>query len=142
VHLSKSIDIAAPPERVFAWLQPGRQARWDPSLVRALALAGARFERVVRTQGHRFLSEAEATEVEADRRFAWRQVAGDFAEHRGAFDLEPVPGGTRLRVVEDVEYPYRMPSLVTEEDLRRELSASLDEALFNLKRLAESPGAA
>jgi len=139
--VDKSIDIAAPPERVFAWLLPARQSRWDPSVERAVALSGARFERVLRAQGHRFASEAEATDVEEDRRFAWRQVAGDFAEHRGAFDLARVPGGTRLRLVADVEYPYRMPSLVREDDLRRELSDRLDEALFNLKALAEARGA-
>lgn len=143
--LDKSILIHAPPERVFAWLAPARVSRWDPSVVRMEARAGLRpgalFERVVRAQGHRFATQAEATDVDANRRFAWRQVAGDFAEHRGAFELEEVPEGTRLHLVADVEYPYRMPRLVKEDDLRRELSDGADEALLRLKELVESPGA-
>lgn len=145
--LDKSILIHAPPERVFAWLAPGRASRWDPSVVRGQARdpgslsSGAKFERVVRAQGHRFAMQAEATEVEPDRRFGWRQVEGDFAAHSGRFDLEPVPGGTLLHLLADVEYPYRMPQRVTEDELRRELSDSADEALLRLKEMLESPGA-
>jgi uncharacterized membrane protein len=142
VHLDKQIDIAAPPARVFAWLLPDRQARWDPSVVRAQRLPGERFERVVRAQGHRFESQAVVTDASDARRFAWRQVSGDFALHEGAFELEAVPGGTRVHLVADVEYPYQMPQIVTEEDLRREASQGADEALLRLKEILESGASA
>lgn len=137
MHLDKEITIAAPPSRVFAWLLPDRQARWDPSIVRAQAVGEARFERIVRTQGHRFETTAETVDVQDGRRFAWRQVQGDFARHAGAFLLEPIPGGTRVRLVADVEYPYQMPRLVREDDLKRELSEGADEALLRLKEILE-----
>lgn len=147
--LDKSILIHAPPERVFAWLAPERMARWDPGLVRAsgagegpLLRQGARFQRVSRAVGHRFEMEAEAVAVEPERLFAWRQVAGDYEEHRGAFLLERVPEGTRVRLTASVEYPYVMPVLVTEARLREEVSRDLDDALLNLKALAEREHAA
>ena len=144
--LDKSILIHAPPSRVFAWLAPTRASRWDPGVVRGEArdgtlATGSTFDRVDRAQGHRFAMRAEATDVEPGRRFGWRQIEGDYAVHQGAFELEPVEGGTRLHLLADVEYPYRMPRLVTEDALRRELSDSADEALLRLKEMLESPGA-
>lgn len=143
--IDKSIVIHASPERVFAWLAPARMPRWDKSLVRAAVdgplAPGARFERVTRALGHRFATRGEAVAVEAGHLLSWRQVQGDFAQHAGAFLLEAVPEGTRVRLRADVEYPWVMPTMVTEEDLRRTVSRQVDEALFNLKELAEGYGA-
>ena len=142
MHLDKSILIRASPEQVFAWLAPHRQPKWDRSLVRATALAGGRFDHVGRALGHRFASHAEAVAVEAARRFAWRQLDGDYEEHRGAYELERVQGGTRLHLVADVEFPYVMPDVVTEAELARLLSEGADDALFALKELVERGRAA
>ena len=123
--------------------------RWDHSLVRAAAHApgplarGAHFDRVSRELGMRFQMDAEAVAVEQGRLFAWRQVVGDFEEHRGAFMLEPFEDGTRVRFLADVELPYVLPKLVTEAEIEAELSNEADDALFNLKALVEKgPGAA
>lgn len=144
MFLDKSIVISAPPDQVFRWLAPTRMPRWDKSVVRTALEGplrpGARFERVSRALGHRFAMRGEATAVEPGHLLSWRQVAGDFAEHRGMFLLEPVPGGTRVRLRADVEYPWVMPTLVTEADLQRLLSRQVDEALFNLKELVEGFG--
>lgn len=142
LFIDKSILIRAPPEQVFAWLSPCRMARWDHSLLRAsghVPLApGARIERVARALGFRLESAAEAIDVEPGRRFAWRQVAGDYAQHRGAFTLEPAEGGaTRLRLLAEVELPFVLPRMVTESELRSALDRDFDDALFNLKDLAE-----
>lgn len=137
VHLDKSIHIRAPPERVYRWLAPHRQPRWDPSLVRATPLHGRTFERVGRAFGHRFESHVEATTLEAARRFAWRQLEGDYAEHEGAYTLEPEVDGTRVHLVADVDYPYVMPEVITEAEIRRAVNAEADEALMRLKELVE-----
>lgn len=144
MHLDKTIFIAAPPGRVYPWLSPGRQPSWDKSLVRVAPRdggplrEGSVFDRVTRALGHRFLSAAEATRLETDRAFGWRQVEGDFEQHAGAFTLEEAPGGTRVRFVADVDLPFVLPRLTTEAEVRRSVSRSADEGLWNLKRLAES----
>ena len=143
--LDKSILIHASPERVFAWLSPARQPAWDKSLVRAAGAdlaQGARFGSVHRTVGCRFETMAQATDVETGRRFAWRQLAGDYAIHEGAYTLEAVPDGTLLHLRADVEMPYALPRLVTEDELRNDLSRQADDALFNLKALVERSRAA
>ena len=137
VHLDKSILIRADAERVFGWLAPHRQPSWDHSLVRATALAGGRFDRVGRALGHRFESHALATAFDPGRLFAWRQLDGDYEEHRGAFTLESVPEGTRLHLVADVEFPYVMPRVVEEAELRRLVSEGADDALLTLKEMVE-----
>lgn len=142
MHLDKSILIRAEPERVFAWLAPHRRPAWDRSLVRATALADGRFDLVGRVLGHRFESHARATAVDEARRFAWTQVDGDYEEHRGAYTLEPVPEGTKLHLVADVELPYVMPEVVEEDALRRQLSDGADDALLTLKEMIERGRAA
>lgn len=143
LRLDKSIVIRATPKEVYEWLAPARMPRWDPSLTRAAPRAGgglapgARFERVSRELGLRFAMDAEAVDAVEGRRFAWRQVAGDFETHEGAIDLEPTAEGTRVHLVADVELPYVLPRLATDAEVRRELSRELDEALFNLKALVE-----
>ena len=141
--LDKSIHIHAAPDRVYAWLSPVRQPSWDKSLVRVAPRstgplhAGSVFDRVSRALGHRFESATEAVEVEEGRRFGWRQIDGDFEEHRGWYFLEPEGDGTRVRLVADVEFPFVLPRLATETELRRSVSRAADDALFNLKALSE-----
>lgn len=145
--LDKSIVIHAPPARVYEWLAPARMPRWDHSLVRAFAqgegplVRGAHFDRVSRELGARFEMDAEAVAVQPGRLFAWRQTRGDFARHRGAFLLERVPEGTRVHLLADVEPPYVLPRMMTEDELTRSLSRAADDALFNLKALVEREAA-
>lgn len=143
--IDKSIVIRARPEKVFEWLAPARMSRWDASLVRAASngplVPGARIERVVHALGFRLESAAEAVAVERGRLFSWRQVEGDYERHRGAYHLEAVPEGTRVRLVEEVELPFVLPRLVTEHEIRQALSRDADEALLNLKDLVEGRSA-
>lgn len=146
MRLDKSILVHASPEQVYAWLSPSRMPRWDAGLLRLAArddgpmTAGGRFEAVRHAWGHRFEMEAEATALDPGRRFAWRQTRGDFEAHQGMYELEAVPEGTLVHLMADVEFPYVLPRLVTEDEVRRVLSGEADEALFNLKELAESGG--
>lgn len=142
--LDKSIHIHAPAERVFAWLDPSRMPLWDRSLVRAAPRdaaplqEGSVIDLVSRALGLRFESAAQATRVEDGRLYAWRQVDGDFEAHQGAFLLEPEGEGTRVRLVADVELPFVLPRLATEDEVQRALSRDADEALFRLKELVEA----
>lgn len=144
--LDKSIHVHAPPERVFAWLDPSRVPLWDRSVVRAAPRdvrplhEGSVIDLVSRALGLRFESASEATRVEAGRVYAWRQLDGDFEEHSGAYSLEPEGDGTRVRLLADVELPFVLPRLATEEEVRRSLSRDADEALFRLKELCERAG--
>ena len=142
MHVDKSIFIRASPSEVYAWLAPHRRPTWDRSLVRATPLEGGRFDLVGRALGHRFEAHAEATRLDNGRAFAWRQVEGDYEEHRGAFTLEPVSEGTLLHLIEDVDFPYVMPEVVTEEQLRRAVSEGADDALLTLKEMVERGRAA
>jgi uncharacterized membrane protein len=144
VLLDKSIRIHAPADRVFAWLQPARQPLWDRSVLRASPRGdgplheGALVDRVTRALGLRLESAAETVALEAGRLFAWRQVEGDYEQHRGAFLLEAEgEDETRVRLLADVDLPYVLPRLVTEAEVQDALSRDADEALFNLKALVE-----
>lgn len=144
--LDKSIHIDAPAAAVFAWLTPARMPQWDRSLVRAAPRdlqplrRGSVVDVVSRALGLRFESAAEATRVEDGHAYAWRQIEGDFEEHKGTYSLEPEAGGTRVRLLAEVELPFVLPRLATEAEVQRALSRDADEALFRLKALCEARG--
>lgn len=147
--LDKSIRIHAPPERVYEWLAPARQPLWDKSLLRASPRGsggrlhkGDLIDRVTRALGHRLESAAEAVAVEEGRLFAWRQVEGDYEEHRGAFVLDLDGADTVLHLVADVDLPFVLPRLATEAEVQDSISRDADDALFNLKALVERGRAA
>lgn len=144
VYLDKSIEIRAPPERVFQFLtQVWRAPRWHPGLVRAISEdgkplhEGSTFHAVEETAGLRLERESEAVEVAADRRVAWRLVDGDFARHEGAYELVPTAQGTRVRLKALIELPFILPRIVTHAELERALSVREDAALWKLKDTIE-----
>jgi len=144
--IDKSIIIHAPPRRVYEWLAPARQPLWDKSLLRAAHRGaggtlheGDLIDRVSHALGLRFESAAEAVAVEEGRLFAWRQVEGDYEQHRGAYLLDLASeSDTLLRLIADVDLPYVLPRIVTEAEVEHALSRDADDALFNLKALAEA----
>ena len=144
VLLDKSILIHAPAGRIYEMLQPARQPLWDLSLVRvaprddAALHEGSLFDRVARALGHRFESAAEAISLQKDRMFAWRQVEGDYEEHRGAYVLEPRADGTLVHLLADVELPFVLPRIATEAEVQSGISRDADDSLFNLKALCEA----
>lgn len=145
VLLDKTIHIDASPERVFEYLSPPRVPLWDKSVLRFSPRGagppheGAVLDRVAHSLGHRFEAVVETVAFESGRLFAWRQVQGDYEENEGAYLLEPDGEGTRLHLVADLELPFVLPRLATEAEVRASLSRDADEALFNLKALAEQP---
>jgi len=60
---------------------------------------GTRYETVYRFFGQLQTVIVEVTELDPPRRMAWRQVDSDtIVSNVGAYDLEPVDGGTRFTV--------------------------------------------
>lgn len=154
VVLDKTIDIQAPPQAVFSLLTRVAQSpRWLPGTVRATrdgggaagppaaveALhQGSRVHTVVDAAGMRLQSAQELVAFRENALFGWRQHAGDFARHEGAYSLVPTPGGgTRLRLRMEVELPFVLPVFLTEAEVHHLFSSRMDRALMNLKDLAE-----
>lgn len=98
-QVSESVVVAADPEQIFALLaDPGRHAELDGSgTVRGSVRGpkrlyqGATFGMRMRI-GLPYLIRNTVVEFEENRRIAWRH----FNRHVWRYELEPVPGGTRV----------------------------------------------
>ena len=96
------IEIARPPEEVFAYLaDPSHLPEWQESAVE-VRVEDDRFHEVRKAFGRRLESVLEVEERDAPRRFVVRTIEGPLpirAEH----DLEPAADGTRLSVAVEGE---------------------------------------
>lgn len=98
-QVSESVVVAAEPAEIFALLaDPGRHAELDGSgTVRGSVRGpkrlsqGATFGMRMRI-GLPYLIRNTVVEFEENRRIAWRH----FNRHVWRYELEPVPGGTRV----------------------------------------------
>lgn len=145
VVLDKTIVIHAPPSRVFDLVTRVASApAWWPGLVRAgladphARLApGVAFTTVREDLGMRLESSHVTTALDAPRRFSWRQRDGDFQRFTGTFEVSPDASGARVRLRVELELPFVLPRLTTEDEIHAHYSRRLDLALYNLKDAAE-----
>jgi hypothetical protein len=141
--ISESVDVAAPPEVVFAILSDPRQhARIDGSgSVRELVKGperlskGATFGMDMKLFGLPYKIRNTCVEFEEGRRVAWRHFGG----HRWRYVLEPIEGGTR--VTESFDYSmYGVPQrlLIELAGFPGRNRAGIAGTLVKLKEAAES----
>jgi uncharacterized protein YndB with AHSA1/START domain len=141
--VSASVEIAAPPDTVFAILvDPRQHSRIDGSgSVRHTVSGpdrlsrGASFGVDMKLAGLPYRISNRVVEFEEGRRVAWRHFGG----HRWRYELEPVDGGTR--VTESFDYSmYAAPQRLVIEALgfpgrnRR----GIEQTLRNLRSVAEA----
>ncbi len=141
--VSESVDIAAPPETVFAILaDPHQHPRIDGSGTLQETIKGpdrlskgAEFGVDMKMFGLPYKIRNRVVEFEDDRRIAWRHFGG----HRWRYVLEPISHGTR--VTESFDYsPYgavqrRVIELARFPQRNRE---GIVATLQNLKQAAET----
>lgn len=98
---TNSIEIRRPAAEVFAFLADGENDRLWRSGVLDIHLRSGHGEGAVYEQGvkgpfgRRVAADYEITGCEPDRRLAFRAIAGP-VRPEGAYELEPVDGGTRV----------------------------------------------
>ncbi len=145
-RLSFSVEIAAPPDRVFVFFVPQRMPYWYG------AEAETRFEvqggasefqmgLKVRISGH--LGKKEVAHTAVVTRYEWERLLEwqfqDAYRVRGLqrWEIQPAPGGTRILMRDEYELPGRLGRLA-DWLLTRHAVARRDRSdLARLKRLAE-----
>jgi uncharacterized protein YndB with AHSA1/START domain len=148
IRYRDSVRIDVPPARVWAWLEdlPSHYREWHPAHVGCRYLHGRRlevgailrFEETLHGTLHTLTVHATRVVPERSLRYAGRGF-------RGAFELEPVDGGTRFTA--ELELGARLPlveplidGLVRRLAARQlaALSAHMREEGRNLKGLLEA----
>jgi uncharacterized protein YndB with AHSA1/START domain len=143
VGVERSIEIARPPEEVFAFLADARNdPRWCASVVACEQRAGdgpgadARYlARHKPTPFHRVMPRSvEVVEYAPPRLLRWRQEDGN-----GVFDItyevEPAAGGARFTQRDRIE--WKVPGPVGRLAERLFVRRHVGEQMEDLKRLLE-----
>lgn len=113
-HDSVSIDIAAPPERVYGLVSDiTRMGEWSPECVRCAwtrgatgPAVGARFK--ARNKGGRgpaWFNTPVVTTADPGREFAFNRSGPGIGSYTWRYVLEPTPAGTNVTESFDAERP-------------------------------------
>lgn len=91
--------------------------------------------------GARWETTTVLDRAEAGKVLEFSQLAGDYADFRGRYELAEAPEGTAVRVRVEMDLPYVLPRFTTDEEIRRTWSRMLDGMLFALKARLEGKAA-
>jgi uncharacterized protein YndB with AHSA1/START domain len=135
-RIEQTVEIAAPPEDVFPYLEVSHERlRWMGLLVESAPVEKGRFHDVFEDRGHRIDIDAEVVERDPPRLLVVRLRSSSF-EATSTQKLEAVDVGTRLTTVVETTYTKRLARLAGPFVARR-AQQQLERDLETLKELAE-----
>ena len=152
-HDSVSVEIAAPPERVYALVSDiTRMGEWSPECQQCSwtngatgPAVGARFK--ARNKGRRgpsWYNKPVVTAADDGRQFAFNRSGPGIGSYTWRYVLEPTPTGTRLTESYEAERPVpKAMNWLTEkwtgsDDRDADLREGMKTTLERIKAAAES----
>jgi uncharacterized protein YndB with AHSA1/START domain len=145
MHVRRSVDIAAPPERIWPLMvEPDNVRRWYPTL-RAYAYEdagrrgpGAHIYAEEKASGVLMRLHFEVTDWVENRAISLHMVEGTGVKgYDQTWTLEPTPTGSRFTFEESVTLPYGVLGSVIGRIGQRGSEAHVAEMLSTVKALAE-----
>ena len=142
-----SLEIAAPPERVFSWINDGeRLMQWLPNLVENEVVdakkggLGSKIRQVYLENGRRMEMAGEVTGFEPGR-FLACDLHGQPFDLKVAYRLESLGGRTRLTQDSEVipkSLPMKIMMTLLAPFMKKAARKLADASFAKLKRLIES----
>ena len=146
MKVQKSININAPPEKVWPYLaQPGAVRQWYTPLQEFKYTSAQRnevgaplhFEEKV--AGRVMKLDCVVTEWAENECFAFKMKSGDMMKsYQERWTLQATPSGSRFTFSEQGEMPYGLVGRLIEPLAERSSAATIDKMLQKLKTLAEA----
>jgi len=141
--IEKSVEIKAPPEKVWPLLFWDRLPEWHPYIKRAeytskkRASVGAAAHVIGEAEGQKFEYDAETTEYVENERAVWRTTSGNWTAF-GSTTLKPMKAGTKVTMVMNYELPYSiLGKIIDKLKVKKSMGKGLETALENLKSMVE-----
>jgi uncharacterized protein YndB with AHSA1/START domain len=140
-----TIDIEAPPERVFYRITGGRLMKWLPNIVESENLKvtesqiGSTFRQVYLERGRRMEMHGEITGYEPNRRLTC-EIRGDAFELWVDYRLEDLGGRTRLTQDSTVIFKstaMKVMGVLMKPFMKKASLKQADDSFAKLKQLAE-----
>ena len=148
MRVQRSIEIAAPPEKIWPFLvEPVKILKWF-TLLQKFEYTGEQRSGV----GTPFYYEEKSgpqlmklnyvvTEWVENERLAFIMTSGPLKKDDQIWSIESTPAGSRFTLTEDVEMPWGIiGKIMVALFAGRMIGKNLEEILANLKSLAEAEG--
>ncbi len=145
-RLEFTVEMAAPPDRVFAFFVPQRMPYWyGAEMESRFEVQGGATEfavglkvRITGRLGKKEVSHtAVVTRHEWGRLLEWRFLDAYGVRGLQRWELEPTPSGTRVRLRDEYELPGRLGRLADWLLTRHAVARRDRSELARLKKLAE-----
>ncbi len=146
MRVRKSIEIAAPPEKVWPYfVEPEKVLQWCTTF-RRFEYTGAQHGGVgtplyIEEQAGGRLSKMqfEVTQWRENERLGLRMVSGaSYPRYVQEYSLEPCPVGSRCTFEEEIELPYGVLGKLVGLVAERGSAATVTKMEAKLKKLAEA----
>jgi len=142
----ESIDIAAPPEKIWSLLVKRESILAIDPLIKSFDFVGEQHGGVGKmcymekeSSGRRIRSLCRFTEWEENKKLALNQFMGDVARMQVAYTIEATKGGSRLTLMYEVVMPYWIIGKLLELLVLRPVMKEIGpQVVANVKRLAEA----
>ena len=147
MKIQRSIEIAAPPQKIWPYLvEPERILRWF-TLLRKFEYtgekcsgAGTTFYYEERSGPMLMKLHFRVTEWVENERLAFVLTSGMLKRDDQIWAIEATPSGSRFTAIEEVEMPWGIIGKMMDGMVGRGVGKHMEEILANLKRLAEAEG--
>jgi len=145
MRVQRSIEIAAPPEKVWPFLvEPEKILEWCITFEKFEYTSdqrngvGTPFYLEERAAGRLMKLNFAVTEWLRNKRLAFSMTSGDFVNaYEQTWTVQATPSGSRFTFMEEIEFPYGIIGKILGLLGRRRSGAIVGEMLAMLKRLAE-----
>ena len=146
MRVQKSIEISAPPERVWSFfVEPEKVLQWYSTLKRfeytGDQRSGVGTPLYIEEQAGGPLMKIlfEATEWKENEKLALRMVSGSGVKsYKQVWLLETTPAGSRFTFMEEIEFPFGIIGKLIGLIAQRMSEATVDKMQLKLKALAEA----
>jgi uncharacterized membrane protein len=142
-RIEKSIEIKAPPEKVWPYVFWDRVPEYLDTIKKAEYTSkeklgvGATAHIWSSVAGSKDEWEAETTEWIENRKHAWRTISGNLTAI-GSMTYTPIKGGTKATFVMDYDLPYSvLGKLIDKLRVSKEMDKGMEQAMKKLKERAE-----
>jgi uncharacterized protein YndB with AHSA1/START domain len=136
--LVSTIEIARPPEEVFAYVtDPSRFAEWQHDVVTVRILGDSRFTTTRRIRGAERTMTQQITRNDPPRSWAAQGIDGPVRPH-ATVTVEPIEDGTRSRVTFALDFEGRGLGVPLVPLVRRQAQNGAPASYRNLKKLLEA----
>ncbi len=146
MRVQRSIEIAAPPEKIWPFLvEPDKILKWFYLLQEfeytseQRSSVGTTFYYEEKSAGRLMKLHYRITEWVENKRLAFIMTSGPLKKNDQIWSIEATPSGSRFALIEDIEMPWGIIGKIMEALFVGSIVGKhLDEMLGNLKGLAEA----